>query len=583
MSFGLIFDYSYLSFRYKGIRKMNTIRRIISAIAVILILISAEGADTLAAETKDHKPENIHVQAGSLVVESESSDYFRYENGTLYIYGGTVSVRTSPAVEYASDRIEVSGYACLVLDGVRIRPQEGAAVRVLPGAEAEIRLDGSDPVAGSGETDEYDRITENYLEGAEGCAGIEAGTLSGGEGGYFLAANLRINGDGYLTVVGGEGAAAIGSGRGQNACGVIVIEEGNIRAVAGREADAVGCGADSVSDPLSAPMIKEDVTEFSAFSDGTGRTIAPAAAADGLESEESGDAVRDPEKVAAASMLTAVFSESEEENLAGLQNVRVRDTVRGYGQEFSMPEGYREFSIKVDADCEYTIEQGGRIFAGSRPEEETEDDSEDDETMFVFKGTLQADSHPQPLAPMEKAPAFDLDVQGHWEDEDDTDGIRPESFTVTLYANGKETGRTITLSEDNDWTGTFEELPLYADAVRQSYSVVEEGIDGYTGMIGGCDSEGYEITNMHEPFPEGRSAEEEIAERSGRPFEEGRIVATVLTTKITRTTPARTSTTIKKSRSAKTADSSGVTLWGGILLAAIIALLIWVHFEQKKA
>ena len=206
-------------------------------------------------------------------------------------------------------------------------------------------------------------------------------------------------------------------------------------------------------------MIKEDVTEFSAFSDGTGRTIAPAAAADGLESEESGDAVRDPEKVAAASMLTAVFSESEEENLAGLQNVRVRDTVRGYGQEFSMPEGYREFSIKVDADCEYTIEQGGRIFAGSRPEEETEDDSEDDETMFVFKGTLQADSHPQPLAPMEKAPAFDLDVQGHWEDEDDTDGIRPESFTVTLYANGKETGRTITLSEDNDWTGTFEELP----------------------------------------------------------------------------------------------------------------------------
>ena len=102
-------------------------------------------------------------------------------------------------------------------------------------------------------------------------------------------------------------------------------------------------------------------------------------------------------------------------------------------------------------------------------------------------------------------------------------------------------------------------------------------------MIGGCDSEGYEITNMHEPFPEGRSAEEEIAERSGRPFEEGRIVATVLTTKITRTTPARTSTTIKKSRSAKTADSSGVTLWGGILLAAIIALLIWVHFEQKKA
>ncbi len=46
--------------------------------------------------------------------------------------------------------------------------------------------------------------------------------------------------------------------------------------------------------------------------------------------------------------------------------------------------------------------------------------------------------------------------------------------------------------------------------------------------------------------------------------------------------PARTSTTIKKTHSAKTADSSNTLLWGGMLLMAVIALFIWMRFEQSK-
>ena len=100
--------------------------------------------------------------------------------------------------------------------------------------------------------------------------------------------------------------------------------------------------------------------------------------------------------------------------------------------------------------------------------------------------------------------------------------------------------------------------------------------------VSGSDLDGYTITNSHEPLPEGRSGEEEISQRSRGTIEEGKIVATVLTTKVSRSMPARTSTTIKKTHSAKTADSSDTLLWGGMLLMAVIALFIWMRFEQSK-
>ena len=46
--------------------------------------------------------------------------------------------------------------------------------------------------------------------------------------------------------------------------------------------------------------------------------------------------------------------------------------------------------------------------------------------------------------------------------------------------------------------------------------------------------------------------------------------------------PARTSTTIKKTHSAKTADSADSILWGGILLMSVIALFIWMRIEQSR-
>ena len=548
---------------------MNTIKRIVWISSVILILVSSAGRGAHAAEAADKVPQTTQMEAGSLLVEAESAGSFRYEEeeGKLYIYGGTVCIKLNPAVDYSRDKIEVSGYATLVLNGVRIIAENGPALRVIPGADAEIRL------AEGEKTEEGDApVMENFLQGAEGYAGIEAGTLPGGEEGHLLEANLRIKGKGYLAAIGGDGAAAIGASRGQYACGLISIEEGNITAIAGKNADAIGCGAESNALPARAPLISDKTISLLALCDGTGHAIS-----DAMPNGDGEKADTFSEGFAPASILTAVFAGSGEENLTDYSDIRIRDTQGDREISFSMPEGYREFAVKTDANCEYMIEQGGRIFAGSK-----EDSEETDEDAVLFRGTTDYTEETLYLTPLSQNPAIDIDVTGLWEDDDDNDGTRPESVNVTLYANGKETGRTITLSEENDWSGTFEELAVYSDCVRQSYSVVEERLEGYTGLISGSDLDGYTITNSHEPLPEGRSGEEEISQRSRGTIEEGKIVATVLTTKVSRSMPARTSTTIKKTHSAKTADSSNTLLWGGMLLMAVIALFIWMRFEQSK-
>ena len=629
---------------------MNTIRRVISMITVLLILVSTAGHGAYAAESEsgtspdevvdavssDEEEDTetaaqetdtetaaqesdtevikpVTQQAGSYIVEAESADYFRYENGHLYIYGGTVSVKTRPDVEYSTDRIEVSGYAVLVLSGVRIKAENGAAIRVLPGADAEIRLDGSEENNDKNDEESLSQRELNYVEGAAGYAGIEAGTLPRGDGSRGLLSSLRITGEGSLTSVGGQGAAAIGGSRGQNACGIIVIEEGNIKAVAGADADGIGCGELSSENPVYAPAISDHVRSLLVLSDGKGRPVAAASdqkedsgrsgnSEDEEESERSGNSEDEEESektgnsedddasssdthlkgFSPASMLTATFAEPGDGSLAGLENVRVRETNGDFETAFDMPEGYRSFAVKVEADSDYMIEQGGRTFADAGEEEFSGMVEESGEADILFRGTTDPEAERIFLAPALEVPAIDVEVTGYWEDEDNRDGTRPGSVLVTLYANGSETGRTITLSEENDFSGTFDDLPVYSDCVRQCYSIVEDRLEGYTGLISGSDREGYSITNQHEPLPEGRSSADEIALRN-HPVQKGVVVAKVLTTKVSRSTPVRTSTTIKKSRSAKTADSSGSTrVWGAMLLAAAAALYIWMKIEQKR-
>jgi len=79
-----------------------------------------------------------------------------------------------------------------------------------------------------------------------------------------------------------------------------------------------------------------------------------------------------------------------------------------------------------------------------------------------------------------------------WDDNDNQDGIRPESITINLLANG-EVVRSATVSAAEKWTWTFTELDKYADGKEIEYTLEEIAVEGYETVI-----DGFNVTNTHE-------------------------------------------------------------------------------------
>ena len=91
-------------------------------------------------------------------------------------------------------------------------------------------------------------------------------------------------------------------------------------------------------------------------------------------------------------------------------------------------------------------------------------------------------------------------VTKKWIDNENKQGLRPDNITVALLANGKDTGKTIVLSEKTNWKGEFEKLPMYENDEIVKYEVKEiSKIKGYTSKIEGNASDGYIITNTIKP------------------------------------------------------------------------------------
>ena len=76
-------------------------------------------------------------------------------------------------------------------------------------------------------------------------------------------------------------------------------------------------------------------------------------------------------------------------------------------------------------------------------------------------------------------------------------GPKTNSVTVHLLADGTDTGKTITLDEAANWTGTFSNLPKYKDGTEIVYTVKEDDIANYTVAITGDATKGFTITNTN--------------------------------------------------------------------------------------
>lgn len=80
-----------------------------------------------------------------------------------------------------------------------------------------------------------------------------------------------------------------------------------------------------------------------------------------------------------------------------------------------------------------------------------------------------------------------------WDDNNNQDGIRPNSITINLLANGKEVKETVINTNTNS-TFKFTNLPKYENGKEIEYRITEDYVEGYTTTI-----DNYNITNKHIP------------------------------------------------------------------------------------
>ena len=100
------------------------------------------------------------------------------------------------------------------------------------------------------------------------------------------------------------------------------------------------------------------------------------------------------------------------------------------------------------------------------------------------------------LSMVDSSTKTSLMVTKAWDDCSDFDGVRPESATVQLVADGELVeSKTLTLSEENGWSAGFDDLDVMKAGKKVEYSVKE--IDPTTGEAvdsGSTMESGYKVT-----------------------------------------------------------------------------------------
>jgi pilin isopeptide linkage protein len=143
---------------------------------------------------------------------------------------------------------------------------------------------------------------------------------------------------------------------------------------------------------------------------------------------------------------------------------------------------------------------------------------------------------------------FSVSVAKVWNDNSDQDGLRPDSVTVQLYANGVASGDAIVLNAGNAWTYTWTDLDKYSNGQEITYTVAETNVpDGYTSVVTGDTTSGFTITN------------------------------TLITT-----TGATDSTSTAEKDSPNTGNSTYIALYALLLLASAVGIICSLHLRRKN-
>jgi hypothetical protein len=103
---------------------------------------------------------------------------------------------------------------------------------------------------------------------------------------------------------------------------------------------------------------------------------------------------------------------------------------------------------------------------------------------------------------------IDIPVEKVWKDNDNEDKLRPDSVKFELYANGEDTGKSVTLDgkidevETEAWKAAFTDLPQADDSGNKiTYTIKETDLsDYYTSSDEGTQAAGLKIINTVKPI-----------------------------------------------------------------------------------
>ena len=142
----------------------------------------------------------------------------------------------------------------------------------------------------------------------------------------------------------------------------------------------------------------------------------------------------------------------------------------------------------------YTVYEEAIVLAG-------EDADMSAQAMDGYTASYKRDSETQITVTNTYVPeTTEVFVSKVWNDDSNRDGIRSETVTVALLANGKETGKVLVLSEETDWAGSWLDLPKYELGQLIDYSVKEvEAAKGYEAAVSETAENQFRITNTHAP------------------------------------------------------------------------------------
>ena len=142
------------------------------------------------------------------------------------------------------------------------------------------------------------------------------------------------------------------------------------------------------------------------------------------------------------------------------------------GYEYILRETAAPDDYLTTVDTYFTILVDGTAVSGRALTRESNDGSSSPATPIRDDGVLLVQD-----APLTKAEVFKI-----WVDDGNRDGKRPPSLTVELKADGVPTGKTVTLSDANNWYDQITGLPKYGENGEDEieYTWTEPSVTGYT-------------------------------------------------------------------------------------------------------